>query len=71
MADAEPKEWITVKEAAALTGRSTRTIYMWIQKDRLATWRNTDGLVHVLSKAVARIAPTVSRGRPRGTPTRR
>lgn len=71
MADAEPKEWITVKEAAALTGRSTRTIYEWIQKDRLATWHNNDGIVHVLSKAVARIAPTIRRGRPRGIPTRR
>lgn len=67
----EPREWITVKEAAALVGKSPRTIYEWIENDRLATRTNTDGILQVLSKAVVRIAPTVTRGRPRGTPTRR
>lgn len=71
MTDPKPKEWITVAEAAALTGRSKRTIYEWIQNDRLATWHNADGITHVLAKAVARVAPTIRRGRPRGTPTRR
>ena len=66
----EPREWITVKEAAALVGKSPRTIYEWIENDRLATRTNTDGILQVLSKAVVRIAPTVTRGRPRGTPTR-
>jgi hypothetical protein len=65
------KEWITVKEAAALTGKSRRTIYEWIDNDRLATRTNSAGITEVLAKAVARIAPTVKRGRPRGVPTRR
>lgn len=66
-----PKEWVTVKEAAALAGRAPRTIYEWIENDRLATRTNGDGVLEVLAKAVARTAPTVSRGRPRGTATRR
>ncbi|WP_300269045.1 hypothetical protein [Microbacterium sp.] len=64
------KEWITIAEASALTGRSRRAIYVWVQSDRLAS-QIIDGRVHVLAKAVARIAPTVKRGRPRGSPTRR
>lgn len=67
----EPRQWVTVAEAAALTGRSKRTIYEWIQNDKLATWHDSEGIVHVLSKAVVRIAPTIRRGRPRGIPTRR
>lgn len=65
------KEWITVKEAALLVGRAPRTIYEWIENDRLATRLNTDGVLEVLSKAVVRVEPTVRRGRPRGIPTRR
>lgn len=71
MSDQKPKEWVTVAEAAVLVGKSRRTIYEWIENDRLATRTNTDGILQVLSKAVVRIAPTVTRGRPRGTPTRR
>jgi|GEM_PF-2673091 len=66
----KPKEWVTVREAALIAGKSPRTIYVWIEQDRLAT-RLNDGVTEVLSKAVARIAPTVGRGRPRGVPTRR
>lgn len=67
----QPKEWVTVKEAALLVGRAPRTIYEWIENDRLATRLNSEGVTEVLSKAVRRIEPTVRRGRPRGTPTRR
>lgn len=69
----EPKlpEWVTVKVAAKLVGRSPRTIYEWIEDDRLATRLNGDGILEVLSKAVVRVEPTVRRGRPRGRPTRR
>lgn len=65
------KEWITVKEAAALVGKAPRTIYEWIEDDRLATRRNAAGILEVLSKAVVRIEPTIRRGRPRGVPTKR
>lgn len=65
------KEWVTVKEAATLTGKKPRTIYEWIQNDRLASIIGTDGVTRVLAKAVVRIEPTVKRGRPRGIPTRR
>jgi hypothetical protein len=68
---AQPKEWVTVKEAALLVGKAPRTIYEWIENDRLATRLNSDGVTEVLSKAVIRIEPTVRRGRPRGIPTRR
>ncbi|WP_336633636.1 MULTISPECIES: helix-turn-helix domain-containing protein [unclassified Microbacterium] len=61
----EPREWITVKEAAALVGRDKRQIYRWIERDRLATRRNTDGILEVLSKAIVRVEKTVIRGRPR------
>ncbi len=67
----EPKEWVTVKEAAALTGKKPRTIYEWIQNDRLATRIDAAGRMTVLRKTVIRIEPTIRRGRPRGTPTRR
>lgn len=63
-------EWVSVKVAALLTGKATRTIYEWIEDDRLA-WRLQGGVLHVLSKAALRIAPTIRRGRPRGKPTRR
>lgn len=64
-------EWVTVKEAAVLVGRAPRTIYEWIEDDRLATRLNADGILQVLSKAVIRVEPTIRRGRPRGKPTRR
>lgn len=67
----QPKEWVTVKEAALLVGKAPRTIYEWIENDRLAFRRNSAGVLEVLSKAVLRIEPTVRRGRPRGIPTRR
>lgn len=66
-----PKEWVTVAEAAVLVGRAARTIYEWIENDRLATRLNSEGVTEVLSKAVIRIEPTIRRGRPRGIPTRR
>ncbi|WP_336633606.1 MULTISPECIES: helix-turn-helix domain-containing protein [unclassified Microbacterium] len=62
---AEPREWITVKEAAVLVGRDKRQIYRWIERDRLATRRNADGILEVLSKAIVRVEKTVVRGRPR------
>lgn len=65
MNDRKAREWITVAEASALTGKSRRAIYEWIEKDRLATRTNAAGITEVLSKAVARIAPTIKRGRPR------
>lgn len=64
-------EWVTVKVAAALVGKAPRTIYEWIENDRLAFRYNSTGVLEVLSKAVVRVEPTVKRGRPRGTPTRR
>ncbi len=71
MTTPQPKEWVTVKEAAVLVNKAPRTIYEWIEDDRLAFRRNADGVLEVLSKAVVRIEPTVRRGRPRGIPTRR
>ncbi len=71
MTSPQPKEWVTVAEAALLVGKKPRTIYRWIETDRLAWRQNTNGVLEVLSKAVIRIEPTVRRGRPRGTPTRR
>lgn len=68
---AEPKEWVTAKEAAALIGRDVRQIYRWIDAGRLATRINADGVIMVLSKTVLRIEPDVKRGRPKGSPTRR
>lgn len=64
-------EWITVKDAAALIGKSTRAIYEWIEDDRLAVRRDGKNRMTVLAKAVLRIEPTIRRGRPRGKPTRR
>lgn len=64
-------EWVTVKLASVLTGKAPRTLYEWIEDDRLAYRQNGAGVLEVLSKAVLRLVPTVRRGRPRGKPTRR
>lgn len=64
----EPKEWVTIREAAVLAGRHVSQIYRWIDAGRLATRVNASGVTQVMSKAVLRIEPTVRRGRPRGTP---
>lgn len=63
----EPKEWVTVKEAAVLIGRHVSQVYRWIDAGRLATRVRADGVTVVLSKAVLRIEPSVRRGRPRGS----
>ncbi|WP_396657593.1 helix-turn-helix domain-containing protein [Microbacterium oxydans] len=68
---AEPKEWVTVKEAAVLIGRPVSQVYRWIDAGRLATRVRADGVTVVLSKAVLRVEPSVRRGRPRGTARRR
>lgn len=68
---AEPKEWVTVKEAALLADRHVRQIYRWIDAGRLATRQSTGGVTLVLSKAVQRIETEVKRGRPKGSATRR
>ncbi|MBC6496094.1 helix-turn-helix domain-containing protein [Microbacterium sp. 4-7] len=67
----EPKEWVTVQEAALLAGKKPRTIYEWIEDDRLAVRRDDQNRMIVLSKAVIRVEPTIRRGRPRGKPTTR
>lgn len=67
----EPKEWVTVKEAAFLAGRDVRQIYRWIDAGRLHARLDIKGVTVVLSKAVLRIEGEVKRGRPKGTPTRR
>lgn len=67
----EPKEWVTVKEGAVLTGKSARTIYEWVQNDRLATRLDAEGRMVILTKALLRIEPTIRRGRPRGRATTR
>lgn len=67
----EPKEWVTVKEAAVLVGKSARTIYEWIEDNRLASHLDSQGRMVVLSRALLRNVPTIRRGRPRGKPTRR
>jgi len=63
---AEPKEWVTAKEAAVLIGRHVSQVYRWIDAGRLATRTNAAGVTQVMSKAVLRIEPKVKRGRPRG-----
>ncbi|WP_341935325.1 hypothetical protein MRBLWO14_000970 [Microbacterium sp. LWO14-1.2] len=67
----DPKEWITVKEAAFLADRDVRQIYRWIDNGLLATRKTTRGVTQVLSKAVQRIETEVKRGRPKGSASRR
>lgn len=63
---AEPKEWVTIREASVLVGRHVSQIYRWIDAGRLATRNSATGVTQVMSKAVLRIEPDVKRGRPRG-----
>ena len=62
----QPKEWVTVKEAAILVGRHVSQIYRWIQAGHLATRTDTTGVTEVMTKALLRIESAVRRGRPRG-----
>lgn len=53
MGAARPSEpadsnWVTINEAAALVGRSRRTIYHWITKGLLVTRREAGGAQHIL-----------------------
>lgn len=57
-----------MKEAAVLAGREPRTIYDWIDENRLAA-RTEKGIIHVLAKAAARLGEEVTRGRPKSTRT--
>lgn len=67
----EEAHWVTVADAAILAGRSVRTIYVWVQKEILASRKNQEGVTLVLWKAATKTAQTMQRGRPRGIPTRR
>jgi len=62
---AERKEWVTVKEAAELAGRTERTIYGWIDQNRLAVIRDNRNRVLVLAGTVARLGQELRAGRPR------
>ena len=64
-------EWISVKEAAALTKRSRRAIYEWIEDKKLAMVRDDRNHMLVLAKAAVRLSHEIRPGRPRGKPTRR
>lgn len=63
----DPKEWVTIKEAALLVGRDQRQVYRWVKQGRLATRLSTHGVLQVLSKAAIRVESEVKRGRPTGT----
>lgn len=67
----EPKEWVTVKEAALLVGRTERSIYNWITGGELAVIRDSRNRMLVLRKAVDRLSQQIRPGRPKGTATRR
>ena len=63
-------QWVTVKDAAFLAGRSERAVYEWVQKDLIAS-TVIDGRTMVPPKAALRLGQKLQRGRPRGVPTRR
>lgn len=67
----QPKEWVTIKEAADIVDRSPRAVYNWINSGDLAVIRDDRNRMLVLSKAVLRIVQEQRPGRPKGTPTRR
>lgn len=59
------KAELTIAEAAALTGKSTDTLYRWIRNGRLTAEDTTDGPI-VQTDAVLAAAAKVRPGRPRG-----
>lgn len=63
----EPKEWVTVKEAALLVGRDKRQIYRWIACGRVAARHSVAGILQVRSVLVLRAEAQVKRGRPHGS----
>lgn len=49
----DPDDWITVAEAAMLTGMSVRWVYAWVAADRPGRERRgNDGLIRVQVRAV-------------------
>lgn len=57
-----PEDWVTVAEAAALTGRSQRWVYAWIAQDRADRCvRGNDGLARVQVAAVQAAAARPAR----------
>lgn len=57
-------DWVTVQQAAKLAGRDEKTIYRWIDEQRLAhEWQA--GALMVPPKAVIRLGETTRRGRPK------
>ena len=70
VSDLLKRQWVTVKQAAFLAGRSERAVYEWAQKDLLAS-TVIDGKTYVPPKAAFQLGQKLKRGRPRGVPTRR
>jgi hypothetical protein len=65
------KERLTVKEASVVVNRAPSRIYQWIGDGKLGSDTDVDGVTTVSRAELLRVEPTVRRGRPRGTPTRR
>lgn len=45
------KDWLTVKEAALLTGRGVATIYRWVNGHELPHTYDTDGRTVIVPRA--------------------
>ena len=59
------KAWLTVAEAALLTGKSSRAIYRWIDGGRLTPRTGEHGEILIQSAEVLRVESETRRGRPK------
>lgn len=59
------KEWLTAHEAAFLIGRSERTIYRWVRRNKLLARITPEGILEVRASDVTKTESTTRRGRPR------
>lgn len=61
---------VNIREAAQLTGRSVRTIYLWIQDNHLQTYARNLISVDDLLACEVRMANRIGRPRKTDTPTK-
>lgn len=65
-----PEKIVNIHEAALITGRSTRTIYLWIQAGHLATYARNLIAVDDLLACEFKMANRIGRPRKSDTPTK-
>lgn len=65
MIEAARGAWITVEQATVISKRSLRTIYRWVDRQKIRSQVGPDGVTRVWGSDVLEAESTTRRGRPR------